>query len=246
MPPRALVVRSGARPFLPAGAPSRIEIIERVSHRIESVEPAGSAFDSPADLVIFTSQIAVSLGLDGGAGPALRRCLARARVVAVGPSTAAALEAAGFAPEIVAGGSAGAVLEALPERVEGARVLLPRGEDASPELPEALRKRGASVALCVVYRKIANPFDAALGAEVLERPFGAFCATSPAAARWLFDGLGESAGARLRATPAVALGPSTQAFLAARGVERIAAADEASFASALRLLETLATGAAGN
>jgi uroporphyrinogen-III synthase len=245
MPPRALVVRSGARSVLESPAPPGIEILERVSHRIEPVEPAASELAAPADLAVFTSQVAVAQGLAGRGGEALRRCLAAARIVAVGPATAAALRSAGLAPEVAAGGSAEAVLATLPGRLEGVRVLLPCGEDASAALPQALRERGAAVTRCVVYRKVANPPDAALAAEILERPFAAFCATSPAAARWLFEGVGTRGLERLRATPAVALGPSTRAFLAESGVARIAVAEEASFPSALRLLETLATGAAG-
>ena len=242
---RALVVRSGARSVLENAPAPRIEILERVSHRIEPVEVAASDFGAAADLAVFTSQVAVGHGLAGRTGEALRRCLAAARIVAVGPATAAALRSAGLAPEVVAGGSAQAVLAALPERLDGLRVLLPCGEDATAALPQALRERGAAVTRCVVYRKVANPRDAALAAEILERPFAAFCATSPAAARWLFEGAGARGVERLRETPAVALGPSTRAFLADRGVARIAVAEEAGFSSALRLLETLATGPAG-
>jgi len=245
MRPRALVVRSGARSVLESEAPASIEILERVSHRIELLEADSSQLAAPADLAVFTSQIAVALGLAGRGGPALRRCLAAARIVAVGPATAAALRSAGLVPEVIAGGSVESALEVLPERLEGLRVILPCGEDASTALPQALQERGAAVTRWVVYRKVANPPDAALAVEILERPFAAFCATSPAAARWLFEGAGARGLERLRATPAVALGPSTRAFLAERGVARIEVAEEAAFSSALRLLETLATGPPG-
>ena len=245
MLPRALVVRSGARSVLESGAPVSIEVLERVSHRIEPLEPDPSVLAGPADLAVFTSQVAVAQGLAGSGGQALRRCLASARIVAVGPATAAALRSAGLVPEVVAGGSAESVLAVLPDRLEGLRVILPCGEDASAALPHALQERGAIVTRRVVYRKVANPPDASLAAEIVERPFAAFCATSPAAARWLFEGAGARGVERLRATPAVALGPSTRAFLADRGVARIEVAGEAAFSSALRLLETLATGPAG-
>jgi uroporphyrinogen III methyltransferase/synthase len=222
-----------------------IEILERVSHRIEPLEPDPPELAAAADLAVFTSQVAVAQGLAGSGGQALRRCLASARIVAVGPATAAALRSAGLVPELVAGGSAESVLAVLPERLAGLRVILPCGEDASTAFPQALQERGATVTRRVVYRKVANPPDAALAAEILERPFAAFCATSPAAARWLFEGAGARGVERLRATPAVALGPSTRVFLADRGVARIEVAEEAAFSSALRLLETLATGPAG-
>jgi uroporphyrinogen-III synthase len=69
-------------------------------------------------------------------------------------------------------------------------------------------------------------------------------ATSPAAARWLWDGLGESERARLRGTPAVALGASTRAALAERGISRIEITPGAGFREALRMLAALAAGVA--
>lgn len=245
MPPRALVVRSGERSVLEAGAPAGIEVVERVSHTIEAVEPPTGALAAPAALAVFTSRSGVTHGLSGPSGAALRRCLAGARVVAVGRATAGALEAAGLPPSVVAGGSAEAVLTAIPSALRGVRVLLPCGDDASPELAEALRRRGAEVVRCVVYRKRPHPPDAALGAEIVDRPFAAYCATSPAAARWLFGSAGPRGVERLKATPAVALGPSTRAWLAEHGVEQIAVTEEAGFGPALDLLETLATGRAG-
>lgn len=241
MPPRALVVRSGSRSVLEASPDLAIEVVERVSHRLEPVEAPAPA---PADLVIFTSQVAVAESLAGPSGAALRPLLAAARRVAVGPGTAAALRKTGLAPEIVAGGSAEAVLAALPERLDGVRVLLPCGEDASLALPEGLRGRGAEVTRRVVYRKVARPPDAALAREIAARGFEAFSATSPAAARWLFEGLEAPALERLRATPAAALGPSTRAFLAGQGVARVAVPPDARFVSLLRLLEALATAGA--
>ncbi|HEY1433816.1 MAG TPA: uroporphyrinogen-III synthase [Thermoanaerobaculia bacterium] len=245
MRPRALVVRSGARSLLDAAPPLRVEIVERVSHTIAMVPAAAEALEFRADLAIFTSQVAVAMGLGGANGALLRPALAAARIVAVGTATAAALREAGVVPEIVGGGSADSLLAALPARLAGVGVLFPCGEDASPALDAALRRRGAAVSRCVVYRKTPKPPDAALGAELVERPFAAFGTTSPAAARWLFEQAGPEALERLRETPAMALGPSTRAFLAERGVRRIEVAGDARFESALRLLEALATSAPG-
>ncbi len=74
----------------------------------------------------------------------------------------------------------------------------------------------------------------------------AFCATSPAAADWLFAGLTPEAAEQLRATPAVALGSTTLERLSALGVERVHAAPEARFRSAGTLLEQLARDSAGH
>jgi len=241
MKPRTLVVRSGANPFLPLGESSMIEIVEKVSHSIVPVEPDVRAFERPADLAVLTSQVAVErLFSDARLGELFRNALAAGRVAAVGSATDEALRKRGLSAAIVARGSAEGVLEKLPADLSGWSVLLPCGEDASPELREGLHRRGAHVAVLTLYRKVARPADLELQREILQRPFAAFCTTSPSAARWLFAGLGESAAERLRKTPAVVLGRVTRRFLESHGVQRILVTEEARFSSAVRLLERLA------
>ena len=155
--------------------------------------------------------------------------------------TAEALAARGIKSDLVAGGSAEDILERLPGDLSGRRFLLPCGEDANPELAERLGSRGAHLVRLVLYRKVPRPRDPGLEREILERPFAAFCTTSPSAARWLFEGLGEAATRRLQETPAVVLGRFTRRFLESHGVSRIVVTGEARFAEAVGLLETLAT-----
>ena len=243
MRPRALVVRSGANPFVSLGESPRVDIVEKTSHSIEPVEPDVGVLEAPADLAVLTSQVAVErLFSDSRLAALFGKALEGGRIAAVGAVTDEALRQKGVSPAIVAEGSAESVLEKLGADLSGWRVVLPRGEDASPELPEGLRSRGAHVALLVLYRKVPNPPDPDLEREILQRPFSAFCTTSPSAARWLFSGLGEPAAERLRRTPAVVLGRFTRRFLESHGVERIAVTEEARFAAALGLLETLAVG----
>jgi uroporphyrinogen-III synthase len=237
--PRVLVVRSGETPFV-APAEARVEVLERVSHDVQSVAPETQSLHDPFDLVLFTSKTAVERALQGPASAAFRPLVERARLGAVGEATAGALRAAGRIAEIVAGGSAGALLATLPQRLDGVRVLLPCGEDASAALRGGLAARGASVTRCVVYRKIARPPDASLQSELLASAFGAFCTTSPAAARWLFRSAGPAGTCTLRALPAAVLGGTTAAFLRGRGVERVEVAPRPRFSDALALLETLA------
>jgi uroporphyrinogen III methyltransferase / synthase len=240
--PRALVVRSGANPFASFAGSSRIEILERSSHSIEPVETDRALLESRADFAIFTSQVAVeSLFADESGASLFRTATAGGIVVAVGPVTGEALRAKSVVVGFVAAGSGESVLERLPEDLSGRRVLLPCGEDASPELPERLHSRGAHVDRLVLYRKVARPRDRGLEREILERPFAAFCTTSPSAARWLFAGLGEAATRRLQSTPAVVLGRFTRRFLESHGVSRIEVTEEARFAEAVAVLEALAT-----
>jgi uroporphyrinogen-III synthase len=227
---RVLVVRSGTRPFGPAGP--GVEVVERVSHAVAAVVPAPELFARPADLTIFTSRTAVDcLGgvwIPGG------------EIAAVGPATAEALRARGALPTLVAGGSVASLLDRLPAGLTGRAVLWPCGEDAGTELEEGLRARGAELRRVTVYRKVANSADPALEEEISDRPFAAFCATSPSAARWLFDQLSEGPRAILRDTPAVALGPATLRALRAAGVEAIAVTGEASFPATAQILAWMA------
>jgi uroporphyrinogen-III synthase len=218
-----------------------VEFVERVSHDIEAVDPPEEALTSPARLTIFTSRAAVAR-VAGDARLAVG--LARGgRIAAVGPATAEALRERGFAADLVAAGSGEDLLSRLPSRLHGWLVRHPCGEDAAEGLADGLRRRGARVERVAVYRKVARPRDAGLAREILADPFGAFGATSPSAARWLFEGLAPAAAERLRATPAVALGPSTRGELRALGVVRVETADEPLFSSARALLERLATAA---
>ena len=240
---RVLVVRSGANPFLSIGKSSAVEVVERSSHAIEKVEVPAERAEGRPDLILFTSQVAVErVATDPRLGFLLAAAGKGARLAAVGSVTAEALAEHGLPPRITAAGSAEALLEKLPRNLAGRKVVFPCGDDAAEELPAELRARGARVERIVVYRKIPRPHDPELDREILEEPFAAFCTTSPSAVRWLFEGLSPEAGARLRQTDAVVLGPTTRRYLEELGVQRIAITPTPSFSEALRLLEYLATG----
>ena len=241
--PRALVVRSGVRPFLSAIDPPGIEITEAVSHAIEPMLSGDDALDRPARLAIFTSRIAVErIFEDPVLAERFGEALEAGQLAAVGPVTEEALLRYGRRADLVASGSGEDVLGLLPRDLSGWRVLLPRGDDATSELPEELARRGALPEPLLLYRKVPRPADPALEREIVSEAFGAFCPTSPSAARWLFHGVGSDARAILRATPGVALGRFTRRFLEALGVERVAVTAEPTFAAAARLLELLAAG----
>jgi len=244
MPPRVLVVRSGTRSVFEGGAPAGIEVIERVSHSVEPVRGEDPPSAERPDLAVFTSRIAVAQALGAGAPAGLRRRLEGVRIAAVGRATAEALRDVGVAPAVVAEGSAAALLDALPPAMRGAGVLWPCGEDASEELSRGLERRGARVERRVVYRKVPAPADPSIAREIAERPFAAFAATSPSALVWLWDGLGDAERARLRGTPAVALGPATQAAMRERGISRIETTSAARFADLIEMLAGLAGGVA--
>ncbi len=87
------------------------------------------------------------------------RALAGVSLCAIGPATAAAIALQGAAADLVpAEHVAEAVVEALTEQGElnGARILLPRAEDARSVLPEALRELGAEVTDVAAYSTVAD------------------------------------------------------------------------------------------
>lgn len=246
MKPRVLVVRSGAIPavrFPRPDDPSRLEIVEKFSHTVTPLAADLSALtsDAPPGWAVFTSQIAVRLLLGEPEHARLfRSAMAGGRVAAVGESTAESLRSFGVEPDVVAAGSGASVLDRLPARLDRIRVLLPRGDDATRDLPEGLVARGAHLEPIVLYSKTPRPRDPELDRDLVERPFAAFFASSPSAAQWLFHGAAEEALALLRDTPAVVLGRFTERYLESHGIVRIETAREATFASALAALEDLA------
>jgi uroporphyrinogen-III synthase len=224
--------------------PDRLEIVEKFSHTIQPLAADLSALESgePFGWAIFTSQIAVRFLLGEPAhARQFRQALAGGgRIAVVGEMTADAVRSFGMEPDVVAAGSGAGVLDRLPARLDRVRVLLPRGDDATRDIPEGLQARGAHVEPIVLYSKIPRPRDADLDREITDpdRPFSAFFVSSPSAGQWLFHEASSDALAVLRRTPAVVLGRFTERYLESHGVERIETSADASFGSALaRLLE---------
>ncbi len=77
------------------------------------------------------------------------------RIACVGPATAEAARQAGLPVEYVAVTHTGAGLaEELGNRLQGARVLLPRSDRANQDLPQALKRHGAQVTEVIAYRTL--------------------------------------------------------------------------------------------
>ncbi len=108
------------------------------------------------DWVVFTSANGVTcfgrqlrdVGLDW-------RSLAHAHLAAMGPGTAAALDALGLRVDFVPPHAVAECLaDELPEISSTSRVLLPRAAEARNVLPDTLRQRGAHVEVIDVYRTV--------------------------------------------------------------------------------------------
>jgi len=79
------------------------------------------------------------------------------RWAAVGPATAQALQAQGIEPSFVPDRYLTRAIATGLGEVAGRRVLLPRADAASHELPRLLRQRGAHVDQVVAYRTVEGP-----------------------------------------------------------------------------------------
>jgi uroporphyrinogen III methyltransferase/synthase len=140
------------------------------------------------------------------------RALAGRTVAAIGPGTAAALREHGIAPDVVPGRSvAEGLVEALAD-VTVTRALVVRGREGRDVLPDALRARGASVDVLVLYETRAEPLDPAVARAAAGADYVTF--TSASTVRFFLAATGSLPGARL-----ASIGPATSAALRAAGLE---------------------------
>jgi uroporphyrinogen III methyltransferase/synthase len=169
------------------------------------------------DWIVFTSANGVHTFFEhfAGAGRDVRE-LARVRLAAIGPETAAQLRRRLLNPAIVpADYRAEGLLDALAdEPLAGRRVLLPRAAGARSVLPDGLRARGATVDEVLAYRAV-PPTDAdvvGLRTALEGGTIDALTFTSSSTVRNFVTLLGASDAARLvrDGRPAVAcIGPVT-------------------------------------
>jgi uroporphyrinogen-III synthase len=121
---------------------------EAVPDPMLAVEPTGER-PREADYVVFTSKTGAELAADADWEPGA------ATVVAIGPKTAGALEAAGYAVDLVPDAfSSTGLVDLLAPRVGAATVEVARSDHGSPVLLDGLRDAGAAVHETVLYRLV--------------------------------------------------------------------------------------------
>lgn len=181
------------------------------------------------DLVMFTSVNGVARFFD-----ALRREGLDARafggtlIVAIGPSTAAALEARGLRADAVpteyrgeaAAECALSLLEQRLGRTQGRRVLIARAEVAREALPTMLRERGLEVDVVAAYRTVPAPGTnvQALREALLAGQIDAATFTSSSTVDYVCDALGAQAPQLLAPVVIATIGPVTSETARQRGL----------------------------
>lgn len=181
-----------------------------------------------------------------------RRCRAAGRPVgegrwprsaAVGPATASAAAAQGFAVDYTAQEFRGeALAREMAPVLAGKRILLPRSDRARRDLPEALRAAGAEIVEVIAYRTGGMPGETAGGQNpaldaLRNSGVDAVCFFSPSAVDGMIAALGHEVMSGVAAQAAlVAIGPVTAAALRAAGLDAGIEAEAATVESVVQAL----------
>jgi len=161
------------------------------------------------------------------------------RVAAVGPATAEAAENAGLKVAHVATKHQGVSLaEELSKELKGKRVLLPRSDQANPELVKKLKEMGAQVKEIVAYKTIRPDNKDLARAEAMTREGAdAVLFFSPSAVHHLQDLLGNEKFLEFsRRSVFAAIGPVTEEALRKAKVDRVVLAQDTTVAAVLAAL----------
>jgi len=209
-----LLARRGA---LPVELPTiQIEVmpdsgeLDRAIDRLQ--EYAWLIFTSANGVEVFFERLR-ALGRDG-------RSLNRVRLCAIGPATAASLEARGLTADLVPREfRAEAIADALRnEAIAGTRVLLPRAESVPPELVTGLAGLGARVDEIALYRTVPPSETPGAGMKMLlDGEIDVTTFTSSSTVRHLVSMLGARWEA-INGTKVACIGPVTAATAAELGV----------------------------
>lgn len=190
------------------------------------------------DWVVLTSVNGVAAFWDRLRGLGLdSRCLAPVRLAAIGPATAAALQARGVFPDLIPEVyTAEGILAAFDqqETIIGQRFLLARSDIARPALAEGLSARGARVDEIPAYRTV--PVEG----ERLPPPADIVTFTSSSTVRGYVNCLaGRDPAELLQDSRVVCIGPITAATAEELGLPISAVAEEHTIEGMLDLLKTL-------
>jgi uroporphyrinogen III methyltransferase/synthase len=173
----------------------------------------------------------------------LKRSLVRSKskllIACVGPVTAEAAREAGLAIEYVAETHIGTALaEELANRLQGARVLLPRSDRANPDLPQAFKRHGAQVTEVIAYRTLRpTAVDERNLRQIAEGAADAVLFFSPSAVQQFAELFGGEQLSSLQDRLAIAaVGPVTANALREAGVRRIVLAGDTTAAAVVEAL----------
>jgi len=210
----------------------------------EDYAPLDAALDrlEQFDWIIFTSENAVRAVVKrAGVRGNLRNVAGRrSRAAAVGPTTAAAAERAGFFVDYQAQTHSGAALaNELGEKLRGQTVFLPRSDRANPDLPQLLRNYGAAVTEVIAYRTVTPVnLDQEKIAAIMNVEVEAILFFSPTAVEHFVGIVGREKLRDLQNRLAItAVGPITAAALHQSSVDTLLVAEDTSADAVIAALQ---------
>lgn len=169
---------------------------------------------SSANAVRFAFRRLEALGLDA-------RAFGAARVCAVGPRTAEALEARGIRPDVVpARYVAESLVEALASQTElkGATVLIPRAREAREVIPAELERLGARVEVVPIYENVRPATHPPEALEALKQGRLDMVTLASSSAARNYAELCREIGADPDRVPCAVIGPATERTARAHGL----------------------------
>ncbi len=223
------------------GIPVELPLIELRPCGHKSVVDAALRRLFAYDWVVFTSVNAVEftfrrleeLQLDA-------RCFGAARVCAVGPKTADALERRGIRADAVPEEFvAESLVEALGAEgsLRGSTVLLPRAREAREVLPEQLQERGARVDVLPLYENVRPESHPAAALDALAAGAVDVVTLASSSAARNYEALCREQGLDSRSVPCAAIGPATRETAEQLGLPVCAVANRYTLEGLLDALE---------
>jgi uroporphyrinogen III methyltransferase / synthase len=195
------------------------------------------------DWLILTSAQAVRTVMQRASdlrAPLSRTDSPQLRVACVGPVTADAARKANLPVEYVAATHNGVALaNELGNRLQGAKVLLPRSDRANPDLPAALGRFGAQVTEVVAYRTLRPAETDRSGLkEIVDGRADALLFFSPSAVQHFAELAGAEQLPSIQDKLAItAVGPVTAKALREAGITRAVLAADTTAAAVIEALE---------
>ncbi|SEW25354.1 uroporphyrinogen-III synthase [Natrinema salifodinae] len=212
---------------------------EPVPDPMLAVEPTDATARTDADYVVFTSKTGAELVSDAGWAPGESET-----VCAIGPATADALRAEGYAVDVVPEEftSSGLVAE-LEARVDGARVEVARSDHGSAVLLDGLEAAGAYVHETILYRLVRPEGSGDSAALAADGNLDAACFTSSLTVEHFLEAAAEreirdEALAGLADAVVGVIGEPTAETATAQGIDVDVVPEEATFDALAR--ETVA------
>jgi uroporphyrinogen III methyltransferase/synthase len=143
----------------------------------------------------------------------------RTPIAVIGLGTAMALQYWDLEPSrMPATFRAEGLVGTFPSDMRGLRILIPRAETAREILPEALRRRGATVDIVTVYRTVKAAGLTDLRQHLKRERIDAVVFMSPSAVRYFGEELGEDLAQSLGSIPIAVIGPVAREAVAAAGL----------------------------